>query len=176
MPGEGCQVCVTRTDWNQPSRSPKTFTCTATAICTKLLPLMPTTSPKSGVRRRQQANCRSGRFRFSGDQRRRHQSSSPELETYNAMILVAKHELDRAGLGELFRRLLGRENKPYGSGGASNGPRALSRATPNSSSASSSHGRPTICTPTGIPCSSNVKGTVSAGSPSRLNAVTGIIA
>jgi len=33
-------------------------------------------------------------------------SPLPELETYEAMISVAKHEMDRAALGELFRRLL----------------------------------------------------------------------
>ena len=36
-------------------------------------------------------------------------SPLPELETYNAMIQVARHELDRAGLGEFFRRFLGPE-------------------------------------------------------------------
>lgn len=30
----------------------------------------------------------------------------PEQETYEAMIRVANHEMDRAALGELFRRLL----------------------------------------------------------------------
>ena len=33
-------------------------------------------------------------------------SPLPELETYEAMISVAKHEMDREALGELFRRLL----------------------------------------------------------------------
>ncbi len=30
----------------------------------------------------------------------------PELATYEAMISIAKHELDRAGLAEFFRRVL----------------------------------------------------------------------
>jgi death-on-curing protein len=33
-------------------------------------------------------------------------SPLPELETYEAMISVANHEMDRAALGELFRQLL----------------------------------------------------------------------
>jgi len=33
-------------------------------------------------------------------------SRLPELATYEAMIRVATHELDRSGLAELFRKLL----------------------------------------------------------------------
>lgn len=40
-------------------------------------------------------------------------SPLPEVAAYEAMINVATHKLDRAGLAELFRQLLN-----YGSGGA----------------------------------------------------------
>jgi death on curing protein len=39
-------------------------------------------------------------------------SSLPELATYEAVIRVAKHELDRSGLGAFFRETLKPESGP----------------------------------------------------------------
>ena len=55
------------------------------------------------------------------------------------------------------------------SGGACQGPRSISSFAATASTTSSSHGRPTICTPIGKPSSEYPIGTTAAGKPSRLN-------
>src|ERR1700675_2645703 len=54
-------------------------------------------------------------------------------------------------------------------GGACKGPRSFSIFAATASTISSSHGRPTICTPIGKPSSEYSIGTTAAGKPSRLN-------
>jgi hypothetical protein len=57
----------------------------------------------------------------------------------------------------------------YSTGGACQGPRSFSSFAPTASTSSSSHGRPTICTPIGRPSFEKLIGTTAAGKPSRLN-------
>ena len=54
-------------------------------------------------------------------------------------------------------------------GGACHGPRSISSFAATASTTSSSHGRPTICTPIGRPSSEEPIGTTTAGKPSKLN-------
>lgn len=53
--------------------------------------------------------------------------------------------------------------------GPRHGPRSASNFAATASTTSSSHGRPTICTPIGIPSDEYPIGTTTAGNPSRLN-------
>ena len=55
------------------------------------------------------------------------------------------------------------------SGGGRHGPPSISSFAATASTTSSSHGRPTICTPIGKPSSECPIGTTAAGKPSRLN-------
>src|ERR1700680_3643599 len=55
------------------------------------------------------------------------------------------------------------------SGGDFHGPQSISSFAATASTTSSSHGRPTICTPIGKPSSESPIGTTAAGKPGRLN-------